>query len=413
MRRESIGLYLAPGTKAPLEIVSVKSETDEIREGTLRCTVSGREYQVKAGAPILIEPSDMSASMVKDQQLIELADRHVDNLIATGTLPQELKNRGKAYGQGLKANTELLFTLFEGVPKGKKLLEIGAGDTKLSARFAKLGFQVVALDFAGYRLCSTADRYMSQGEYFERVVGLMANLPFKDDTFDVVFMHATLHHALPLDHSKFEWCNPSNMIESLSEIGRVMKRRVEGGVLVLAGEGVYPEGTPVEARHYEAAAKQSGFYESWYEMSEYEAQFAATGVWPNLWTNQESFQTFAYGYLENGDRFSVIEIEDGIHHQSSNTFLTKARRLDEIMPPWVSIQPLVGKMGLIVSTERNTGTIIDALVRNVYRGVLNREAEPRGVEIYGNAMRDGMPLSALIAELIETPEFRSRPIETT
>lgn len=51
------------------------------------------------------------------------------------------------------------------------------------------------------------------------------------------------------------------------------------------------------------------------------------------------------------------------------------------------------------------GLSIEVLVRNAYRGVLKRDAEPRAIEVYGNALGNGMPLADLIAELIRTPEF--------
>jgi hypothetical protein len=50
---------------------------------------------------------------------------------------------------------------------------------------------------------------------------------------------------------------------------------------------------------------------------------------------------------------------------------------------------------------------IKELVQNAYRGVLKRDAEPRGIELYGNALRNGMSQADLIAQLIDTPEFRS------
>ena len=48
---------------------------------------------------------------------------------------------------------------------------------------------------------------------------------------------------------------------------------------------------------------------------------------------------------------------------------------------------------------------VELLVQNVYRGVLKRDAEPAGISLYSNALRRGMLLSDLIAELIRTPEF--------
>jgi len=50
----------------------------------------------------------------------------------------------------------------------------------------------------------------------------------------------------------------------------------------------------------------------------------------------------------------------------------------------------------------------EELVQHAYRGVLKRDAEAKGIEIYSNALRNGMSLSDLIAELASTPEFLSK-----
>jgi hypothetical protein len=51
---------------------------------------------------------------------------------------------------------------------------------------------------------------------------------------------------------------------------------------------------------------------------------------------------------------------------------------------------------------------VEVLVQNAYRGVLQRDAEPAGISCYSEALRGGMLLSDLIAELIRTPEFLTK-----
>jgi tetratricopeptide (TPR) repeat protein len=60
---------------------------------------------------------------------------------------------------------------------------------------------------------------------------------------------------------------------------------------------------------------------------------------------------------------------------------------------------------LLEKAKSERGLSIEALVQSAYRGVLKRDAEPQGIEVYGNALGNGMPLADLIAELIRTPEF--------
>jgi hypothetical protein len=60
---------------------------------------------------------------------------------------------------------------------------------------------------------------------------------------------------------------------------------------------------------------------------------------------------------------------------------------------------------LLEKAKSERGLSIEELVQSAYRGVLKRDAEPRGIEVYGNALRNGMPQADLIAELIRTSEF--------
>ena len=51
----------------------------------------------------------------------------------------------------------------------------------------------------------TADVYFkSDNVYFERVLGDLEALPFKDGTFDVIFSSAALHHSAQLERGMLE-----------------------------------------------------------------------------------------------------------------------------------------------------------------------------------------------------------------
>jgi tetratricopeptide (TPR) repeat protein len=72
-----------------------------------------------------------------------------------------------------------------------------------------------------------------------------------------------------------------------------------------------------------------------------------------------------------------------------------------IPDPIGGVEQDISKVEQDVSKYEN----VELLVQNVYRGVLKRDAEPAGISLYSNALRRGMLLSNLIAELIRTPEF--------
>ncbi|MDP3920007.1 MAG: class I SAM-dependent methyltransferase [Candidatus Omnitrophota bacterium] len=80
---------------------------------------------------------------------------------------------------------------------GESVLEVGASFGWSSWRFAQRGCDVVALDVTNYLMA--ADLYFEEdGSYFERVSGDMNNLPFGDETFDLIFSHSVIHHCKEL-----------------------------------------------------------------------------------------------------------------------------------------------------------------------------------------------------------------------
>ena len=345
MKRELLKHYRSPGALAPLELTRVDLETaDEIRAGELRCTATGRTFEIKDGAPHLIVAEHVSSMLRKDQALIEEFDKNEVTQTANNTWPEDARKARAAYEKGMQANTEFLFQTLNFTDAPNRIaIEIGAGDTKLAARMRGLGFTLFTVDFAGFRICSTADRYMPKYGYFERAVGLMAELPFATGTFDLVYMHASLHHATPLREEDFSWWSPNNLSDTLREIRRIMKPRDQGGMFILTGEGVYPENTPIADRHFEKSAQTSGCYESWYTQSEYEAQFRKTGLFPNIWSNQDDFVMYAYGYEPDGSRFDLLTSHDGLIAQEMYKVPRFWRRyagprLRHILPDWVQIK---------------------------------------------------------------------------
>jgi SAM-dependent methyltransferase len=332
MRRDLLPYYRSPGHLAPLEIAEVELETSEIREGKLRCSATGRTYPVQAGAAILIDEEDMTERRISDRDINELSDRRIE--AEGGVSDAEGQRRASAYDYAMVVNTDPLFSGLE-YEEGRTALEIGAGDTRLAAQFAQLGFTVFASDFMPYRLCTSADRRIPEVGHFERTACLMNRLPFGDQTFDLIYMHATLHHATPLKDADFAWFDPANMTDTLRELGRVLKPRPEG-MFVLAGEGVYPEGIAERDRYWEQDAMKSSCYEHWYTMSEYESAFSAAGLWPNLWLNQEHLVLSGHGYSAEGDRHEVLAPEDGVTIDTLAWFASRARNLERLLPSWAS-----------------------------------------------------------------------------
>jgi len=101
---------------------------------------------------------------------------------------------------------------------GLKVLEIGAGFCWASREIAKKGCDLVSIDICKYLYI--ADIYLKKGLFFERMYADMNELPFKDESFDVLFAAATIHHS-------------SNLSETFKEFSRVIKK---GGRIILLNE---------------------------------------------------------------------------------------------------------------------------------------------------------------------------------
>jgi len=95
--------------------------------------------------------------------------------------------------------------------KGKHILEIGSGGGAHSALFKKHGALVTAIDITKERVVSTAKKLSLVKE--GAGIALQAdaeNLPFLDDSFDIVYSNGVLHHS-------------ENTEKCLKEVLRVLK----------------------------------------------------------------------------------------------------------------------------------------------------------------------------------------------
>ena len=101
--------------------------------------------------------------------------------------------------------------------RGKRLLDIGAGEGWASLHFASLGAEVTGTEVSGAALEVLEQRAIALGLQ-DHIRGIQVendHLPFESDSFDFVFSNAVLHHL--------------DLEVGMSEIHRVLK---QGGIAV-------------------------------------------------------------------------------------------------------------------------------------------------------------------------------------
>lgn len=101
---------------------------------------------------------------------------------------------------------------------GKRVLEIGLGEGSDSERLIRQGAAWSGVDLTAESVARVRTRLMLRKlEYQELRQGSVLDLPFADETFDVVFSHGVLHHVRDIGRAQ-------------SEIRRVLR---PGGELVI------------------------------------------------------------------------------------------------------------------------------------------------------------------------------------
>jgi SAM-dependent methyltransferase len=106
--------------------------------------------------------------------------------------------------------------------RGKHVLEIGLGQGADAEQIVKRGGIYSGVDLTDESVKRVKMRFSLHGLGFERIERASAlEMPFDDDTFDIVFSHGVLHHIPEIKKAQ-------------AEIARVLKRRGELVVMLYA-----------------------------------------------------------------------------------------------------------------------------------------------------------------------------------
>ena len=95
-------------------------------------------------------------------------------------------------------------------PRGKKVLDVGCGGGILAEEFARLDCQVIGVDPSASSLATARAHAQQVGLDIDYRVGVGEDLPFADDSFEIVYCSDVLEHVNDLE-------------KVISEIARVLK----------------------------------------------------------------------------------------------------------------------------------------------------------------------------------------------
>ncbi len=216
MKKELISkLSFAGSPGSTWELNVVEEDAKEIRKGTLLCKDKGIEFKIENG--ILNMLRDLPPEVVHEKEHAEEFDylitddgqKHPINRdtlhqfkdlflsLPTGDGSNVFKPGGSFDNQA--GNAERFFKTIEllNLTGKEKVLEVGASFGWASWRFAQKGCEVVALDVTNY--LEAGDLYFEKdGSYFDRIMSDMSQLPFEENSFDIIFSHSVIHHCKDL-----------------------------------------------------------------------------------------------------------------------------------------------------------------------------------------------------------------------
>lgn len=230
MRDATVTLLRCPRcrTGGTLALEAHERDAREVRTGALACGGCGWTGGVEAGiADLLHEPP----AFVRREAagLAAFADVMRADGWDAGRITA-LPDVDLPYWHGQRLALERLLR-DEDLRPGMRLLDVGANTGWASNAFAARGLEVIALDIAAADLqgLATAEHWFAAHpeRHFERVLGLMFDLPLADGVLDAVFCCEVLHHN-----------DRANLRRTFAEAFRVLR---PGGRLLAVNEtGRFP-----------------------------------------------------------------------------------------------------------------------------------------------------------------------------
>jgi len=175
MQPEAVSILRDPTTLEPLQYVSETRPGDGT--GVLLNTKTGKRFSVRDGIPMFLDESDLKGSNGKFQKFYDFCAPFYDVMIKSYLFVRRL-------GNDETMRTEYLKQLE--IKDGDQVLEVSIG-TGSNLAYLPKKCQYFGLDISWGMLKRCQKNLKKWNLNFELFFGKAENLPFADETFDVVF----------------------------------------------------------------------------------------------------------------------------------------------------------------------------------------------------------------------------------
>jgi SAM-dependent methyltransferase len=256
---------------ALLEVLRCAVCTGELHEsegGMLVCVDCARTYTVEDGIPSLLDDSlpgihEKRAEIAGWVEKASQEDWYQPDDAVDSVLPYVCRDLGWDASDWRATEHSFTVLLDRYVEPGMRVLEVGAAKCWGAQHLVPLGCEYVGTD-----LLADPNIGLGRGAFYEQRVGEFLrvqadaeHLPFADESFDLVYAVAALHHALDL----------SQMVREMARVTR------HGGTVAGLNEGTRALGRSGEAPGQQTE-KELGINEHVHTVWAYVWSFARAGL---------------------------------------------------------------------------------------------------------------------------------------